>query len=331
MLKKVGVFAALSAATAAALFFMLPSQQAPALSGGAPRTWVSGVGDDANPCSRTAPCKTFAGAISKTASYGTINCLDPGGFGAVTITKSITIDCHEIYASSLVPATTAIIINFDAFAPDDQERTVRLRNLNIIGDHTGVDGIKILGAATGSEVMVEDSMIDGFYGANPSHGILDLRSAGGELDVQNTMVRNIGSNGVNPGVGIQIAPSSVTGNIKASLDHVHIENADFGLRARSGVRADVSESYFTGGSGVGVQAENDANMNLDHVVASHNGTGLKTISPAVMRIADTDVTFNGTGITGTVLSFGTNRIWGNTSAGTAPTAAGPASSATGQQ
>ena len=65
----------------------------------APRTWVSGVGDDVNPCSRTAPCKTFAGAISKTATFGEINCLDSGGFGAVTITKSIGIDCGEAHGS----------------------------------------------------------------------------------------------------------------------------------------------------------------------------------------------------------------------------------------
>src|SRR5438045_9124950 len=58
----------------------------------ATRTWVSGVGDDANPCSRTAPCKTFAGAISKTATDGEIDALDPGGFGAVTVTKAITSD-----------------------------------------------------------------------------------------------------------------------------------------------------------------------------------------------------------------------------------------------
>src|SRR6059058_5256047 len=58
----------------------------------ATRTWVSGVGDDLNPCSRTAPCKTFAGAISKTAAGGEINVLDAGGFGTVTITKSIRID-----------------------------------------------------------------------------------------------------------------------------------------------------------------------------------------------------------------------------------------------
>src|SRR3989440_10882628 len=68
----------------------------------ATRTWVSGVGDDANPCSRTAPCKTFPGAISKTAAGGEINCLDPGGFGAVTITKSIAIKCHYTEGGILV-------------------------------------------------------------------------------------------------------------------------------------------------------------------------------------------------------------------------------------
>src|SRR6266513_1125617 len=75
----------------------------------ASRTWVSGVGDDANPCSRTAPCKTFAGAISKTAAAGEINCLDPGGFGAVTITKSMTISCEAGTAGVLVAGTNAIV------------------------------------------------------------------------------------------------------------------------------------------------------------------------------------------------------------------------------
>src|ERR1700755_3437197 len=81
----------------------------------APRTWVSGVGDDANPCSRTAPCKTFAGAISKTAAGGEISVLDPGGFGAVTITKSITINGDGTLASITTGAgTSAIIINAGA-------------------------------------------------------------------------------------------------------------------------------------------------------------------------------------------------------------------------
>src|SRR2546423_13696521 len=91
--------------------------------GQASRTWVSGVGDDASPCSRTAPCKTFAGAISKTAVNGEINSLDPGGFGALTITKSITVDCHEIFASVLHSGVNGVNINFDSFGAADARRT----------------------------------------------------------------------------------------------------------------------------------------------------------------------------------------------------------------
>src|SRR5258707_923586 len=80
----------------------------------ATRTWVSGVGDDANPCSRTAPCKTFAGAISKTAAGGEIDCLDPGGFGALTITKSITIDCDSGAGGVLNSGFNGIIISAGA-------------------------------------------------------------------------------------------------------------------------------------------------------------------------------------------------------------------------
>src|SRR4051794_32628713 len=92
----------------------------------ATRTWVSGVGDDVNPCSRTAPCKTFAGAISKTAAGGEINCLDPGGFGAVSINKSITIDCHYTEGGVLAGGNG---ITVNAGATD----VVFLRGLDIFG------------------------------------------------------------------------------------------------------------------------------------------------------------------------------------------------------
>jgi len=113
----------------------------------ASRTWVSGVGDDANPCSRTAPCKTFAGAISKTATFGEINCLDPGGFGAVTITKSITIDCHEIFGSINNDSVNAIIIAYDSFAGTDVRKTVRLRNILMNGITTGLPAFASSAAA----------------------------------------------------------------------------------------------------------------------------------------------------------------------------------------
>src|ERR1700724_2488556 len=96
-----------AAATCAATMLLVAS---PA-SAQATRTWVSGVGDDANPCSRTAPCKTFAGAISKTAAAGEINVLDPGGYGAVTITKSITISSIGFEAGVLVAGGNGILVN----------------------------------------------------------------------------------------------------------------------------------------------------------------------------------------------------------------------------
>src|SRR5215471_10914744 len=119
----------------------------------APRTWVSGVGDDANPCSRTAPCKTFAGAISKTAPAGEIDVLDPGGFGALTITKSITIDGTSGLAGVLVSGTNGIVVN--AGSGD----VVILRNLDFDGIGTGLDGILILG---GGDVRIENCKIYGF-------------------------------------------------------------------------------------------------------------------------------------------------------------------------
>src|SRR5277367_490570 len=93
-----------------AYFFALTAVTAASVQAQATRTWVSGVGDDANPCSRTAPCKTFAGAISKTAASGEINCIDPGGFGALTITKAITIDCTGVEAGVLVSGTNGFVV-----------------------------------------------------------------------------------------------------------------------------------------------------------------------------------------------------------------------------
>src|SRR5262245_5921172 len=110
----------------------------------ATRTWVSGVGDDANPCSRTAPCKTFAGAISKTATGGYIDCLDPGGFGAVTITKSITIQCDEEIGHIVTAGTNAIVVSVGAGS------AVTLRGLSLegifgAGANSGTNGIRFIG------------------------------------------------------------------------------------------------------------------------------------------------------------------------------------------
>ena len=142
----------------------------------ATRTWVSGVGDDANPCSRTAPCKTFQGAISKTAAHGEISVLDPGGYGAVTITKSITLSGVGTLASIVAAgAVNAVIINA---AETD---VVVLRDLQLNGIGSGGDGIRLLSA--GTQVVVNNVVIQGF-----DKGIHTAATATGNLSVANSTI-----------------------------------------------------------------------------------------------------------------------------------------------
>jgi hypothetical protein len=168
----------------------------------ATRTWVSGVGDDVNPCSRTAPCKTFAGAISKTAAGGEINCLDSGGFGAVTIIKSMTIDCKGMGGGILGSLTTGILIN-------GADAVVKIRSLNLNGAGNGINGIRVMAAA---RVNVEDVVIDGFT----QSGILVGNSGAVKVVVSNSSIRNNAGSGINGAstgtADILVANSLLTGN-----------------------------------------------------------------------------------------------------------------------
>src|ERR1041385_4239051 len=128
----------------------------------ATRTWVSGVGDDVNPCSRPAPCKTFAGAISKTAAGGEIDCLDPGGFGAVTITKSITIDgtWGAGFGSILASGTNGVNVNDSASgSPNTIVVTLRKLSINGAGTTLGLNGVNF---TSGKAVNIEHSQIFNF-------------------------------------------------------------------------------------------------------------------------------------------------------------------------
>lgn len=216
---------ALCAATAfAAIGFASPA------SAQATRTWVSGVGDDVNPCSRTAPCKTFAGAISKTAAGGEINCLDPGGFGAVTITKSLTIDCH-FTEGGVLAGGNGIVIN--ALSTD----IVTLRGLDIFGVSPPSNGVRILVAAA---VTIEDCTIRRFNGAN-SWGISFQPSGSTNLHVSRTTIVGNGSGGT--GGGILMQPTG-SGSTHAVLEDVIIQqNAGHGVSQDS-----------TGNTGSGVAA-----------------------------------------------------------------------------
>lgn len=272
----------------------------------ATRTWVSGVGDDVNPCSRTAPCKTFAGAISKTADGGEIDALDPGGYGAVTITKSITIDGGGGggWASILNAGSNGIIVNATTLPAGV---VVTLRNISINGAGSGINGIRILAGGT---VFIENCQIFG----NTNRGISDERTAANTLlFVDNTIVRD------NTSSGIVILNAGAPVNVDASIRNSRIMgNGNSGVVAGSGARVTLHNSVVSGNVNYGVYAE--AAMAGTYVfvgdtAVTENNIGVKvdTGSPVIV-LSNVSITNNNTGMalgSASTYSFGNNRIGGN--------------------
>jgi len=192
----------------------------------ATRTWVSGVGDDANPCSRTAPCKTFAGAISKTAAAGEINVLDPGGYGAVTITKSIRIISDHIEAGVLVSGTNGIVVNV---ASTDN---VLLDGLDIEGLGTGLNGVQIIGGGT---VVIRRTSINHFIG----NGVNLAGTNTAKVFVQDTVISNNGG-----GVNVQGAGGALN---NAVIDNTTIDtHANFAVQIAGPGNIYLSSSQLIG-------------------------------------------------------------------------------------
>jgi hypothetical protein len=267
----------------------------------ATRTWVSGVGDDANPCSRTAPCKTFAGAISKTAPCGEIDALDPGGFGAVTITKSITIDGTGTLAGILASLTTGIIIN--AQATD----VITIRGLTINGACNGIRGMNILQA---KEVNVEDCVIFRFV----NEGILVNETSGMQLNVRNSVIRD----NAGDGVGVSTTGVGPTNQAKASFINSSFIGNGNGVHAKLNSRMVADRCNFSGNTSNGILADGSTGViRVSNSAISNNGTnGVNGGSGGVVSINSCDIHNNlGSGALvtggGEVSTYGNNRIFAN--------------------
>jgi Right handed beta helix region len=276
----------------------------------ATRTWVSGVGDDANPGSRTAPCKTFAGAISKTANPGEIDCLDPGGFGAVTITKSVTLDGTGTFGSILASGTTGVIINGAGI-----NVTLRGLSINGVGATPGLTGVRIVAA---NNVHIIDCTISGFT-TSPGRGIDDQRTAGGRLFVENTVIRD-------NTIGIQIKPSSGASAILGFIDHCRITgNATSGVLAGAGSRVAVANSLVSGNPGNGLFCNTTGGLggpeiNAESCVVVANGTGVNVDTGAFCNMSNLLIINNTTGMggTGTYGTFGNNHVTENNAGNNVP-------------
>ena len=272
----------------------------------ATRTWVSGVGDDVNPCSRTAPCKTYAGAISKTATGGEISVLDPGGYGTLTITKAITVDggSGAGWGSTLFSSVNGFVINITTNLLTDK---VILRNLSINGAGTtlGVDGVRFL---DGQQLTLENVRIFNFSG----DGIEVNQSQASNLFLKNVRITH-------GGTGIKV---TAAGACAGTIDDVHIDgmsghgllfvsNSIFAVKDLSSARNALSGVRSEGAS-VNVSVENSVSMGNDIGFQATAGT---------LRIANCGIFNNNTNLTTNVLTGGNNRSAGNTTTNT-PTAGG---------
>jgi hypothetical protein len=290
----------------------------------ATRTWVSGVGNDANPCSRTAPCKTFAGAISKTAAGGIISVLDPGGFGAVTITKSITLDGGGFDASILASGTTGVLVN-------GANITVTLRNLNIngsgFGTSPGINGVRFY---QGAALHVENCVITGFKaaGSNANGILVDSPYAGTmRLYVRDSTITDSGNGTDGGGIRFKQTPAYVYASVVGSEIGGH---AGYGIRVGDRVFLTVEDTNIAGTTGSGINLTTTADISevvVRNSVLSDNGLG--TVSDAgiyinginsTARLAGNLITQSDRGVhrvsNGKAYSAGDNRLFGNTTNGT---------------
>ncbi|HVG28827.1 MAG TPA: right-handed parallel beta-helix repeat-containing protein [Pyrinomonadaceae bacterium] len=267
----------------------------------ATRTWVSGVGDDVNPCSRTAPCKTFAGAISKTATNGEINALDPAGFGTLTITKSITVDGGPTgEAGVLASLVNGFVINDqNSGAPNTIQ--VILRHLSIDGAGNGLDGIRFV---SGRRLTVEHCVVFGFSG----DGFETAPAVGTNFNIT---IRN--TSFIRNGTGIR--QGTTIGTLNVSYENVNVsENTGDGMVVTGGT-ANINNSVIDSNGTNGINVSGGAVVNADDNKVTSNGTnGISSGAGSTVRLNNNTVHRNTTGLSnaGTMQSCSNNKVYGNT-------------------
>jgi hypothetical protein len=290
-------FAVKSLAFTALTSFVVSAAQAQS------RTWVSGTGNDADPCSREAPCKTFAGAISKTATGGQINVLDPGGYGALTITKAITIEGNGIIAGNLSSGISGFTINITTNLPSDK---VVIRNVEINGNNAtgGFHGIRFL---DGTELTIENVHIKNFTGS----GISVSTAQSSTTNIKNVTTDNLAAAGVsvNPTGSGEALVLVVDSRLRASTEGV-VAGSNSRVLVRDSVIGKVTTGLrTTGGNSI---------IHADDVAVTFCQTGIQASTGSSVNVTDSVIAQNALGLSpngGEVNSFGGNSLMKNAANG----------------
>jgi hypothetical protein len=274
-------------------------------------TWVSHSGSDTNICLSTSPCATFSRALSLTEDGGEVSCLDSGSFVQFTVTISVTIDCSGTVATPnnefATVCANGIVINVPG-------GVVTLRGLNVTGFLCNINGILIQAATA---VYIEDCVIQNW----PQRGISDVRTTGlTKLAIKNTLVRN------NTSAGIVVAAAPKNSVV---LENVHSVGNAYGIGVASGNNVVISRSVMSENAIAGIEADPGAQVYVENTKISHN-VSYGVYALGTVALANSDIAFNTSSISGATMSYGNNRLFGN-GGGTAPTPVGATSTDFGQQ
>jgi hypothetical protein len=275
-------------------------------------SWVSHGGSDSNNCASDSPCQTFPRALSQTFDRGIVSCLDSGSFDLFTVTSSVTIACNGTVGTPNgdlgTSCTSVIVIN----APG---KVVTLRGLNVTGVAScNANGILIQAATA---VYIEDCVIENLS----QKGILDTRTTGlTRLAIKNTIVRNNGS----AGIVVAAAPKN-----SVVLENVHSVGNTYGIAVADGNNVVISRSVMSENSIAGIEADPGAQVYVENTKISHN-VSYGVFALGTVALANSDIVFNTSSISGATVSYGNNRLFGN-GGGTAPTPVGGTSTDFGQQ
>jgi hypothetical protein len=295
---------------AAALFVMGAPLSSPA-NALPTRTWVSGKGGDSGSCSLASPCRTFAYAITQTAAGGEIDVLDPAGYGALTITKAISIVNDGVGEAGVQAGSGADAITINAGTTD----AVHLRGLTIEGAKIAANGVTF---NTAGSLSVVNCVVRNFTNAG-----INIRPGAATLffstfNISDTLISD---NGV---AGVYVIPQS-GGSPSGEIDRAAIVNnangliADGSYSASSAIKVTVLNSALANNAGAGVAATSTASgagmtVIVRNSTAANNTYGLEATSYGVIRVGQTVATGNNTGVGiygGTVYSLGDNIVDGN--------------------
>jgi len=247
----------------------------------AARTFVSSAGSDANDCSRNSPCRNFQRAHDAVTAGGEVVALDSAGYGAVNITKSVTITGEGVHAAATSPSGGGNVVTVNGAGI-----AVILRNIQVQSHPASVGGSGI--SARNFAVL----HIEGCTVKANSTGLHFLPNAADgtparKLFIKDSILRN------NGGSGILLSNAADTGSLNATIERTRMENNAFGGGEFRLTKVTLRDCVASGNTFSGILASEGAEVNVESCSATYNGNhGIAAFDGGIIRVSHSTATNN---------------------------------------